>query len=68
MANIDCNLANANEHVPEAAWNNCTIKELICATFHSNPFQAIPITFIKHLETEATDKLNFFPPIIGIIA
>ena len=60
MANIDCNLANANEHVPEAEHNNQTMKERICTTFYSLPFQAIPTTFIKHLATETEEKLNFF--------
>jgi len=67
-ANIDYVLANANEHVPEAECNNRTKKECIRETFHSLPFQAIPTTFIKHLATETAEKLNFFPPVNGILA
>ena len=61
-------MANANEHFPEAERNNGTIKECICATFHSLSFQAIPTTFIKHLASETAEKLNFFPPVNGISA
>ena len=63
---IDYNLATANEHVPEAERNNRTLQERIRATFHSLPFQAIPITFIKYLASESAEKLNFFPPIGGV--
>ena len=52
-ANIDYNLANANEHIPEAECNNCTIKEFIHVTFHNLQFQT------KHLARETIEKLKF---------
>ena len=60
------NYASAKEHVPEAERNNRTIKERIRATFHTQPFSAIPKIMIKALVMESTRKLNFFPPKGGI--
>ena len=63
---IDLNLANAQEHVPEAERNNRTIKERVRAVFHSLPFRAIPKIMIKHLVMDSARKLNFFPANGGI--
>ena len=65
---IDFNLANAQEHVPEAERNNRTLQERMRATFHSLPYQALPSVFIKHLASETAEKLNFFPAKGGVSA
>ena len=36
------NLANAQEHVPEAEHKNCILKEHIHATYHWIPYKMIP--------------------------
>ena len=36
------NLANAQEHVPEAEHNNHILKECICATYHGFPYKMLP--------------------------
>ena len=36
------NLANAQEHVPEAECNNHILKEHICATYHGIPYKMFP--------------------------
>ena len=36
------NLANAQEHVPEAEHNSCILKEHICATYHGIPYKMLP--------------------------
>ena len=36
------NLANAEEHVPEAEHNNCILKECIRATYHGIPYKMLP--------------------------
>ena len=38
------NLANAQEHVPEAKCNNCILKEHICTTYHGIPYKVLPRT------------------------
>ena len=35
------NLANAQEHVPEAECNNCVLKEHICITYHVIPYKML---------------------------
>ena len=40
------NLANAQEHVPEAECNNCILKECIHATYHGIPYKMLPQTII----------------------
>ena len=36
------NLANAQEHVPEAEQNNHVLKEDICTTYHGIPYKMLP--------------------------
>ena len=36
------NLANAQEHVPEAECNNHVLKECIHATYHGIPYKMLP--------------------------
>ena len=36
------NLANTQEHVPEAECNNCVLKEHICTTYHGIPYKMLP--------------------------
>ena len=47
------NLANAQEHVPEAEHNNYILMEHICATYHGISYQQLPHTVIP--------KSNYFP-------
>ena len=36
------NLANTQEHVPEAECNNGILKEYICTTYHGSPYKMLP--------------------------
>ena len=55
------NLANAQEHVPEAEHNNCIFKECIHTTYHGIPYKILPRTIICYMVMETTAKLNYFP-------
>ena len=55
------NLANAQEHVPEAEHNNCILKEHICTNYHGIPYKMLPQTVICHMVMETAAKLNYFP-------
>ena len=55
------NLANAQEHVPEAEHNNCVLKEHMHATYHEIPYKMLPRTVICYMVMETTAKLNYFP-------
>ena len=55
------NLANAQEHVPEAEHNNCILEEHIRATYHGITYKMLPRTIIWYMVTETTAKLNYFP-------
>ena len=55
------NLANAQEHIPEAKHNNCVLKEHIHATYHVSPYKMLPQTIICYMVMETAAKLNFFP-------
>ena len=55
------NLANAQEHVPEAEHNNHILKEHIYATYHGIPYKMLSQTIICYMVMETTAKLNYFP-------
>ena len=55
------NLANAQEHVPEAEHNNCVLKEHIHATYHGIPYKMLPRTIICYIVMKTVAKLNYFP-------
>ena len=55
------NLANTQEHVPEAKCNNHILKECISATYHGIPYKMLPCTIICYMVMETTVKLNYFP-------
>ena len=55
------NLANAQEHVPEAECNNHILKEHIHTTYHGIPYKMIQRTFTCYMVMETTAKLNYFP-------
>ena len=55
------NLANAQEHLPEAEPNNCILKEYIHATYHGIPYKMLPHTVICYMVIETAAKLNYFP-------
>ena len=55
------NLANAQEHVPEAEHNNCILKEHIHATYHGIPYKMLPRAIICYMVMETAAKLNYFP-------
>ena len=54
------NLANAQEHVPEAECNNHVLKEHIHATYHWICYKMLPRTIIWYMVMETTVKLNYF--------
>jgi hypothetical protein len=58
---VDMNFTNAQDHVPEAERNNCTIKERIRAAYHRLPCKAIPRIMINYLAMIQANKLNLFP-------
>ena len=55
------NLANAEEHVPEAEHNNYILKEHIHATYHGIPYKMLPPTIFYYMVMETVAKLNYFP-------
>jgi hypothetical protein len=58
---VNMNFTNAQDHVPEAERNNCTIKERIRAAYHCLPYKAIPRIMINYLAMIQANKLNLFP-------
>jgi hypothetical protein len=63
---IDMNIANPQEHVPEAKRNNRVIKERVRVTYHRLPYKQITKTMTKILVMDSAKKLNFFPAKHGI--
>ena len=55
------NLANTQEHFPEAEHNNHILKECICTTYHGIPYKMLPQTIICYMVMETAAKLNYFP-------
>ena len=55
------NLANTQEHIPQAECNNCILKEHIGSTYHGIPYKILPRTIICYMVMETTAKLNYFP-------
>ena len=55
------NLANTQEHVPEAEHNNHVLKEHIHTTYHGIPYKMLPRTVIYYMVMETAAKLNYFP-------
>ena len=55
------NLANTQDHVPEAECNYCILKECIHATYHGIPDKMLPQTIICYMVMETKAKLNYFP-------
>ena len=55
------NLANAQEHVPEAKCNNHVHKECICTTYYGISYKMLPRTIICYMVMETAAKLNYFP-------
>ena len=60
------NLANTQEHVPEAKYNNHILKKHICATY-GIPYKVLPRTIICYMVMETTAKLNYFPAEAGCL-
>jgi hypothetical protein len=58
---VDMNLTNAQDHVPEAERNNRTIKERIRAAYYCLPYKAIPRILIRYLAMIQAHHLNLFP-------
>ena len=59
------NLANAQEHVPEAECNNHILKECIHATYHGIPYKMLARTIICYMVMETKAKLYYFPAKCG---
>jgi hypothetical protein len=57
---------NAQEHIPEAEWNNRTIKECIRATFHWLPYSRLLSVVIQVLTMESAKMLNYCVPKGGV--
>ena len=55
------NLANTQEHVPEAEHSNHILKEHIHTTYHGIPYKVLPQTIICYMVMETAAKLNYFP-------
>ena len=55
------NLANAQEHVPDADHNNHILKEHIHTTYHGIPYKMLPQTVMYYMVMETAAKINFFP-------
>jgi hypothetical protein len=58
---VNMNFTNAQDHVPEAEWNNQTIKERIRAAYHRLPYKALPRIMIRYLAMYQVNQLNLFP-------
>jgi hypothetical protein len=58
---VEMNFTNAQDRVPEAEWNNRTIKERIRAEYHRFPYKGIPRIMIRHSAMKQTNQLNLFP-------
>ena len=59
------NLANAQEHVPEAECNNHVLKEHIHVIYHGIPYKMLPRNIICYLVMEITAKIITFLPKVG---
>ena len=57
---IEVNLANPNEHVPEAERNNRVIKERVRATYHRLPYNNLPKILVKNSTSTQLNKLIGF--------
>jgi hypothetical protein len=60
------NFTNTVDHVPEAEWNNKTIKEWVQAAYHRLPYKALPRQLIWYLVQTQASQLNLFPAKGGI--
>jgi hypothetical protein len=58
---VDMNFTNAQDHVPEAEWNNQTIKERIRAAHYCLPYKATPRIIIRYLTMIQAKNINLFP-------
>ena len=56
----------AQDHVPEAERNNCTIKERVRVGYHRLPYRKLPNAMVDALVFDSTRKLNFFPAKGGV--
>ena len=54
------NLADTQEHVPEADHNNHFLKKCICTTYHGIPYKMLPQTVVCYMAMETTAMLNYF--------
>jgi hypothetical protein len=63
---VDIELANVGNHVPQAEKNNRFLGERFRACYHNLPFKAIPWTMIKFMCLNQTHNTNIFPAKNGI--
>ena len=63
---ITVQYAPPGAHVLEIERSNRVVKERIRASYHSSPYDNIPIAMIVGLVMDSNDKLNFFPPKGGV--
>ena len=57
---IHMNYTAAKAHVPHAKRNNCTIQEIVWATYHGLPYTHLAHILVKYLVTETARKFIFF--------
>jgi hypothetical protein len=60
------NLTSASEHIPEIKQRIRVVKERLCLSRHSLPFNRIPRLLTIHIVFIAVKLLNHFPPKGGI--
>ena len=63
---VDIELANVGDHVPQAERNNRFLGERFRACYHSLPFKAIPRIMIKYMCLSQTHNTNIFPAKNGV--
>ena len=59
--NVSVNVANPDDHVPEAERNNRTNGERIRAGYHQLPYESIPRKMIQSLVMAETKNLFIWP-------
>jgi acyl CoA:acetate/3-ketoacid CoA transferase alpha subunit len=63
---MEMNYTTTGEHIPEAEWNNRTLKERMHATMHRLPFKAMPKEMLRAMARTSCQQLNFFPAKTGV--
>ncbi|MGA0888342.1 MAG: Ty1/Copia family ribonuclease HI [bacterium] len=62
LEGVTLNLANPDDHVPEAERNNQTLKERTRVGFHRLPYKMLPKLLIQALVCRSAATLNYYTP------